>query len=126
LVSPGRVGREVTGADEGTEVGEPLVGMEVGAWTITDLPIITEDSFIDAILDLASGVSIADIFKLAAARRSCLEKEPVEIDVDMMPAIELERSAGFENGLPCKFFLIANERVTGDVVGAAVGFNLDA
>ena len=31
LVSPGLVGREVTGADEGAAVGDPLVGIEVGA-----------------------------------------------------------------------------------------------
>ena len=73
FVSPGLVGREVAGEDEGEEVGDPLVGIEVGADTITCWPTTTEALLIDDIDDFASGVSRTDAPLSAAARSSCFE-----------------------------------------------------
>ncbi len=67
------MGREVTGADEGTEVGEPLVGMEVGADTICCCPTTTDASLIEDIEDLAAGVIKTAAPLSAAAFKSCLE-----------------------------------------------------
>ena len=80
LVSPGLVGREETGADDGAEVGDPLVGIEVGAETATCRPTDTDASLIDDIDDFASGVSRTLAPLSAAARKSCFENWPDDTD----------------------------------------------
>ncbi len=94
LVSPGLVGRELTGDPVGNDVGRLLVGIDVGADTSTDCPTTTEALRTVEIEERAAGVNKAGTPISMDARIKLLENFPVDTEVAIVEEIEEVNESG--------------------------------